>query len=78
MSMMHLLFSSRSWWADAIVAWQPYSASSDKCTAVHTRILVNYIHRLMSIDNTVVTDKQFHCFSEIYLKNSNIKNNRFG
>jgi len=51
MSLVHPLFTIRSWWVDALVAWQPFNASSDKSTAVHTRILVNDIYRLMSIEN---------------------------
>jgi hypothetical protein len=76
-SLVHPFFTIRSWWAVALVAWQPFNASSDKCTAVHTRILVNDIYRLMSVDIIVMICKQFHYFSEIYLKKFSIENNRF-
>jgi hypothetical protein len=72
-SLVLALFTIRSWWVDARVAWQPFNAPSDKCTAV----LVSDIYRLMSIDNIVVMHKQFHYFSKIYLKKSRIENNRF-
>jgi len=75
MSLVHPFFTIRSWWVDALVAWQPFNASSDKCTAVHTRILVNDIYRLMFIENIFVIHKQFLYFSKIYLKKTRIENN---